>query len=98
LIGVSFLLGRLMGMSWKKTIGLMLIGWGLAMLSNILRIMLMTIAVVYWGQKSFEFWHGPVGGQIFSGVLFTIYYYVVAGWMNLKFNSRGLSIWRKNIL
>ena len=49
----------------------------IALIANIPRLMLVTIAHVYWGSWWFHFWHGFWGGQIFSGVLFTIYYYVV---------------------
>ena len=49
----------------------------IALIANIPRLMLVTIAHVYWGPWWFNFWHGFWGGQIFSGVLFTIYYYVV---------------------
>lgn len=48
-----------------------------ALIANIPRLMLVTIAHVYWGPKWFHFWHGFWGGQIFSGILFTIYYYAV---------------------
>ena len=49
----------------------------IAMIANVPRLMLVTIAHVYWGPWWFDFWHGFWGGQIFSGVLFTGYYYVV---------------------
>ncbi|MGI8935281.1 MAG: cyanoexosortase C [Phormidesmis sp.] len=49
----------------------------IALIANIPRLMLVTIAHVYWGEWWFHFWHGFWGGQIFSGILFTIYYYVV---------------------
>jgi len=49
----------------------------IALIANIPRLMLVTIAHVYWGPWWFHFWHGFWGGQIFSGILFTIYYYVV---------------------
>ncbi|MFM2432056.1 MAG: cyanoexosortase, partial [Cyanobacteriota bacterium] len=75
LLGTGFLIGKFTGMTWRKTLGIMLIGWFLAMIFNVPRIMLLAIASVYWGKQSFEFWHGPIGGQIFAGVLFTIYYY-----------------------
>ncbi len=48
-----------------------------ALIANIPRLMIVTIANVYWGPWWFDFWHGFWGGQIFSGVLFTGYYYVV---------------------
>jgi len=54
----------------------------LALIFNVPRIMLLAIAAVYWGETSFKFWHGPWGGQMFSGVLFTVYYYAVMGLAN----------------
>lgn len=48
-----------------------------SLIANIPRLMLVTIANVYWGPAWFHFWHGFWGGQIFSGVLFTVYYYAV---------------------
>lgn len=48
-----------------------------ALIANVPRLMLVSIAYVYWGPQWFHFWHGFWGGQIFSGVLFTIYYYWV---------------------
>ena len=44
----------------------MTIGIVLALAFNVPRIVLMTLAVVYWGKDAFEFWHGAWGGQIFS--------------------------------
>ncbi len=75
--GLSFLLGLWMQQSWKRIIIGMFFGTVLAFVLNIPRIMLLTFAAVYWGDKSFEFWHGGWGGQIFSGILFTIYYYIL---------------------
>jgi exosortase/archaeosortase family protein len=72
---MGFLMARLMQVSPKKTIGLVILGIGLALICNIPRIILLAFASIYWGKESFEFWHGPIGGQIFAGVLFTIYYY-----------------------
>ena len=51
-----------------------------SLLANIPRLILVTIAYVYWGAQWFHFWHGFWGGQIFSGMLFTIYYY----WMTAR--------------
>lgn len=53
-----------------------------SLLANVPRLMLVTIAYVYWGAGWFHFWHGFWGGQIFSGVLFTIYYYWVTARVN----------------
>jgi exosortase/archaeosortase family protein len=80
LMGCSFLFGQFMKVSWRRIAGLIAVGWGLAMVCNMPRISLLAIASIHWGPKSFDFWHGPIGGQIFSAVMFTIYYYV-AMWL-----------------
>jgi exosortase len=84
LLGCSLLFGLFMQLSKKQIVALMALGWGLAMVCNVPRIMLLAIASVYWGQKSFDFWHGPIGGQIFSCVMFTIYYYAAMAIANPK--------------
>ena len=53
-----------------------------SLVANVPRLMLVTIAHVYWGPWWFHFWHGFWGGQIFSGILFTIYYYVAEALMS----------------
>jgi exosortase len=73
----SLTLGLWLQQSRLKILALMAIGIGLAMLFNIPRLMLVAIAAVYWGKDWFEFWHSSWGSQIFVGVLFTLYYYVV---------------------
>ncbi len=76
----GFLIGLFMKRNWKMTA--LLIGSGIAtsLVLNIPRIMLLAIASIHWGKQSFEFWHGPIGGQIFSCLLFTVYYYL-AMWL-----------------
>ena len=73
----GLILGLFLKQSWLKTLGIMTIGVILALIFNVPRIMLLAIASVYWGEASFKFWHGPWGGQMFAGVLFTVYYYAV---------------------
>lgn len=73
----SLVLALFLKQPLPKVIVLMMFGVILALLANIPRIMLMAMAEVYWGKAAFEFWHGFWGGQIFSTILFTIYYYVV---------------------
>ncbi|NJL38340.1 MAG: exosortase/archaeosortase family protein [Leptolyngbyaceae cyanobacterium SM1_4_3] len=51
----------------------------MALVLNIPRITLVTLASVYWGQYWFDFWHGSWGSQIFMSVVFTIYYYIIMG-------------------
>jgi exosortase len=80
LMGCSFLFGRFMNVSWRRIGALIAVGWAIAMICNIPRIALLAVASIHWGKASFEFWHGPIGGQIFSAVMFTIYYYV-AMWL-----------------
>jgi exosortase len=76
-----FAVGGLMGLYYRlkkrQTLAIMAVGVGLALAMNIPRVMLLAIASVYWGKASFEFWHGPVGGQMFAMVLFTIFHYMV---------------------
>lgn len=73
----SLLLGILLKQN-RVNVALMVgIGVVLALIFNIPRIMLMAVSEAYWGDAAFEFWHGFWGGQIFSTILFTIYYYVV---------------------
>ena len=62
--------------SWQRIIALTGIGILLALVANVPRIMLLAIAVVYWGKDAFEFWHDPIGGQLFATVLLTLYYYI----------------------
>ena len=73
----SLLLGLWYKQSRLNIVAMVVVGVMLALIFNIPRIMLLTIASVYWGKDSFEFWHGPWGGQIFSTILFTVYYYAV---------------------
>lgn len=72
--------GLLIGLFFKRGWGAIaqLLGIGIAtsMILNIPRIVLLVFAIVYWGEKSFQFWHGTIGGQIFSGLMFTLYYYI----------------------
>lgn len=68
---------------------LIAIGITLALVLNVLRIAVMVLAAVYWGEAAFKFWHGTIGGQIFSGILFTIYYYAIQPLLNLKREGTG---------
>lgn len=73
----SLLMGLFFKQSFWKTVLIVLVGIVLALIANIPRIMLMTMANAYWGKESFEFWHGFWGGQIFLSIMFTVHYYVV---------------------
>lgn len=74
--GFAFIMGLYFKQTWKKTLALITIGVSLALIFNVPRIMLLAVAVVYWGKESFDFWHGPIGGQIFSTIMLTVYYYI----------------------
>lgn len=80
--------GLIIGLFFKQTglkiAGIVAIGITLALLFNVPRIMLLAIAAVYWGDQSFKFWHGPMGGQLFTGVLFTVYYYAAMALVNRR--------------
>lgn len=76
LAGTSFVLGLFMKLGWRKITALTLVGIAIALVFNVPRIMLLANAAVYWGEASFDFWHGAWGGQIFASVMFTVYYYV----------------------
>ncbi|NJR70210.1 MAG: cyanoexosortase C [Synechococcales cyanobacterium CRU_2_2] len=76
LAGTGLILGLFMALSSKKTALLITSGIAISLIFNVPRIMLLANAAVYWGEKSFEFWHGTWGGQIFASVMFTVYYYV----------------------
>lgn len=80
----GFLMGVFLKQNWFKTTLMVVIGAILALMFNIPRIMLLTLASVYWGEGWFEFWHGTWGGQIFTGLLFTIYYYAIMAMVNRR--------------
>jgi exosortase len=75
MVVASLVLGLFFQQSWQKILLMISIGAFLALLANIPRIMLMAYAYAVWGKPAFHFWHGTWGGQIFSTILFTIYYY-----------------------
>ncbi|OKH10833.1 cyanoexosortase C [[Limnothrix rosea] IAM M-220] len=84
----------LLGIFWKqpmwKTSLFVLMGIAFSLIANVPRIMLMTLASVYWGPESFEFWHGFWGGQIFLSILFTVHYYAMLAlldWNPFKANK-----------
>ena len=78
----GFFMGLLYKQKRRQMIWLISTAAVIAMIANVPRLMLVTIAHVYWGPWWFDFWHGFWGGQIFSGVLFTGYYYVVEALVN----------------
>jgi exosortase len=75
----SILWGLLTNQTWSRIVLVTVAGIVIALVSNIPRILLMTFAAIYWGEESFDFWHGFWGGQIFSAIMFTAYYYAAVG-------------------
>lgn len=82
LAGTGLILGLFFKQRWFTIVNLVGLGILIALVFNVPRIMLVTMAAVYWGKSSFEFWHGPIGGQLFATVLFTVYYYLVMWLIN----------------
>lgn len=80
----SIILGLLLKQTLPKIVMLTSVGIALALIFNVPRIMLMAMANAYWGDEAFGFWHGLWGGQIFSCIVFTIYYYIVMAVVNQK--------------
>ncbi|QKD81612.1 cyanoexosortase C [Thermoleptolyngbya sichuanensis A183] len=80
----GLIMGLFLKQTWPKVLGMMAIGAVLALIFNVPRIMLLTIASVYWGDAAFKFWHGHWGGQLFSSVLFTFYYYAARALANRR--------------
>lgn len=74
---------------WLRTALIILGGVALALLLNVVRLVIMTLATVYWGEAVFEFWHGPWGGQILSGLLLTVYYYDGDRWQGGDLEAPG---------
>jgi exosortase/archaeosortase family protein len=77
ILSISVITGVAFQLNWYRTLAIACLGSILALGLNLVRVSLMILAVAYWGDQSFEFWHGFWGGQIFAGLLFTIYYYLV---------------------
>ncbi|NJL19695.1 MAG: cyanoexosortase C, partial [Leptolyngbyaceae cyanobacterium SM1_3_5] len=75
----SLVVGLAIRESIAKVALMVVIGIALALVANVPRIMLLAMSEAYWGDRAFEFWHGPWGGQIFASIMFTIYYYIVMG-------------------
>lgn len=73
----GFLMGILYKQKPRQMVILISIAMVVSLVFNIPRLMLVTIAHIYWGPWWFNFWHGFWGGQIFVGVLLTVYYYTM---------------------
>jgi exosortase/archaeosortase family protein len=88
--GTSLLLGLILNQSWQRIVGLVILGIALGLVFNVPRIVVLTLAAANWGEESFNFWHGFWGGQIFSSILFTAYYYLIMNFLPQRaFRSRG---------
>lgn len=83
----GLIMGLLLKQSWPKNFAIILAGFVMGLFFNIPRIMLLTLASVYWGQESFDFWHSNWGSQIIAGLIVTIYYYVVMAIIKCRFNE-----------
>ncbi len=86
----SLVVGLALRESMPKVTLMVIVGIALALIANIPRIMLLAMSEAYWGKGAFEFWHGPWGGQIFAGVMFTIYYYIVMAIRNQSTTKRSV--------
>ncbi len=84
LTGLSLWLGLTLKQVWWRISLAMVSGIAIAIVFNIPRVVVLVLAVLYWGRPTFDFWHGPWGGQIFSGIMFTVAYYVVFAIYQLK--------------
>jgi exosortase/archaeosortase family protein len=71
----GLIMGLVYKQRWLSILAMMVLGIILALIFNIPRIMMLTIASLYWGENWFDFWHGGWGSQIFTTILFTPYYY-----------------------
>jgi exosortase/archaeosortase family protein len=80
----GLIMGLLLKQPWPKISMIMLTGFVMGLIFNIPRIMLLTMASVYWGQESFDFWHSNWGSQIVAGLILTVYYYVVMAMVNRR--------------
>lgn len=85
----SLVVGLALRESMIKVVAMVFIGIVLALIANIPRIMLLAMSEAYWGKAAFQFWHGPWGGQIFAGIMFTIYYYIVMAIRNYRVSKRS---------
>ncbi len=86
----GLIMGLFLKQNWLRILGFIAIGIVASLIFNVPRVMLLAVASVYWGHSWFQFWHGPWGGQLFSGVLFTVYYYLVM-WLANRQSRAGSS-------
>ena len=86
----GLVMGIVYNQKWYKVSIMMAVGIFLAMVFNVPRIMLLAMASIYWGEASYNFWHSTWGAQIFSGILFTVYYYAVMAVIKKRPKSKAL--------
>lgn len=85
----GLILGLFFKQSRRRIALLIAIGIALALLFNVPRMVLLAMAMAYWGKESFTFWHDGWGAQIFSFTLLTVYYYAVMPLMKTKPTQAG---------
>ncbi len=76
-IAASLVIGLLRKQSRLQIFSFMGVGIVIALLFNITRVMIMTIALVHWGDYWLNFWQGPLGSQLFAGCVLAAYYLIV---------------------
>jgi exosortase len=92
MVVAGLIMGLFLKQSRLRILGFIVIGVVASFIFNVPRVMLLAIASVYWGHGAFEFWHGPWGGQLFSGILFMVYYYLVMWLANRQSQSKSQTI------
>ena len=76
-IAASLVIGLLRKQSRLQILSFMGVGIVAALIFNISRVMLMTMALMYWGDRWLSVWQGPLGSQFFSGCVLAAYYLIV---------------------
>jgi exosortase/archaeosortase family protein len=85
----GWLAGLFFNINWLAVVKLVIAGICLAFLINIPRIMLLAIAKAYWSEAMFESWHHGLCSQIITGILFTMYYYLIMEVANRQKNLKN---------
>lgn len=84
LAGFGLVVGLLFKQPLSRIAVAMVLGAAIAMVLNVPRVVLLSLADTYWGKGHFDFWHGAWGGQIFSMIMFTVAYYAFEALYGLK--------------
>ncbi|MFN6565759.1 cyanoexosortase C [Dendronalium sp. ChiSLP03b] len=85
----SLLIGMVYRLKGFQILTISFLGCILAFTFNTARIALLAISVAYWDVKAFDFWHDGWGGQIFSAVMFTAFYYLLIQLRLLDFERKS---------